>query len=300
MKISCFSFIRDGVRLGYPFEESIRSALPLCDEFIIAVGASDDGTLERLQAMEEPKLRLIPTHWNETCRAHGFVYGQQKMIAQFNCTGDWAFYLEGDEVLHEDDLGSLREAMEFYLDDQEVEALVFDYYHFYGDPNHLHVTAAAYRKAARVIRNSLRSMAPDGLYWAVIKDKSWTGGRNKRRTRYPRAAALNIPIYHYGNARDERFLKAKAAAGNQYWKKDVFASSYGNVDSGAVAPFTGSHPAVVRPWLATHANPSFSFDPDHEMSSRERKHKMLGVLERKYGWDFSKRHFKIVKEYKRD
>jgi hypothetical protein len=25
----------------------------------------------------------------------GYVYGQQKMIAQFNCTGDWAFYIEG-------------------------------------------------------------------------------------------------------------------------------------------------------------------------------------------------------------
>ena len=300
MKISCFSFIRDGVRLGYPFEESIRSVLPLCDEFIIAVGESDDGTLERLQAMNEPRLSIIPTRWNETCRAHGFVYGQQKVIAQYNCSGDWAFYLEGDEVLHEDDLDRIREAMAHYLEDREVEVLTFNYHHFYGDAGHVHMPPATYRRAARVIRNSLRSMAPDGLYWAVIKDKTWYGGRNKRRTRYPRAAALDIPIYHYGNARHERFLQAKAAAGNQYWEKDVFYSSYGEVDPEAVAPFTGSHPAAVESWLETHANPSFGFNPDYSLSSRERKHRKLRVLEQKFGWDFSKRHFKIIRHFGED
>jgi glycosyltransferase involved in cell wall biosynthesis len=297
MKVSCFSFIREGVRLGYPFEESIRSALPLCDEFVIAVGESDDGTLERLQAMNEPKLRLIPTRWNEACRTHGFVYGHQKVIAQYNCVGDWAFYLEGDEVLHEDDLDRLRGAMAHYLDDTEVEALVFDYFHFYGDAEHLHLPPATYRRAARVIRNSLRSFAPDGLYWAVIKDRTWYGGRNKRRTRYPRAAALNIPLYHYGNARHARYLLAKAEAGNRYWEKDVFYSTYGRVDPQAVAAYTGSHPAVVQPWLQSHANPAFGFDPEYRPSRRERKHRRLRVLERKFGWDFSKRHFKVVREY---
>lgn len=297
MKISCFSFIRDGVRLGYPFEESIRSALPLCDEFVVAVGASDDGTWERLQAMHEPKVRLLPTQWNEQCRSHGFVYAQQKMIAQYNCTGDWAFYLEGDEVLHERDIERLRRAMEHYLDDQEVEALAFDYFHFYGDARHLHVSSQAYRRAARVIRNRLRSIAPDGLYWAVIRDRTWHGGRNKRRTRYPRAAALNIPIYHYGNARDPRFLKIKAATGNQYWAKDVFYGTYGDIDPEQIGSFEGSHPAVMEAWLRTHASPGFEFNPQHRLTRRERKHRLLAKLEQRFGWDFSKKHFKVIREY---
>lgn len=300
MKVSGFSFIRDGVRLGYPFEESIRSALPVCDEFIIAVGAGDDGTLERLQAMNEPKLRLIQTHWNENCRTHGFVYGHQKMIAQYNCTGDWAFYVEADEVLHEDDLEKLRGAMEHYLDDTEVEALAFDYFHFYGDVGHIHKPPATYRRAARVIRNSLRSIAPDGLYWAVIKDKTWYGSRNKRRTRYPSAAALGIPVYHYGNARHARYLEDKATVGNQYWEKDVFYYHYGNVDPEAVTVFDGNHPEIMKSWLQSHANPSFEFNPDYQPSSRERKHRRLRILERKFGWDFSKRHFKLIREYQQD
>jgi glycosyltransferase involved in cell wall biosynthesis len=298
MKISCFSFIRDGVKLGYPFEESIRSALPICDEFIIAVGASDDGTWERLQAMNEPKLKLLPAQWNEQCRSHGFVYGQQKMVAQYNCTGDWAFYLEGDEVLHEQDLERLRSAMEHYLEDQDVEVLAFDYYHFYGDANHLRVSSQAYRKAARIIRNRLRSIAPDGLYWAVIKDKSWHGGRNKRRSRYPKAAALNIPMYHYGNARDVRFLKKKAATGNQYWANSVFYDSYGDIDPGQIGLFSGTHPAVMESWLQTHASQGFEFNPDHRLTRREKKHRHLARLEKRFGWDFSKRHFKVIRRYK--
>jgi glycosyltransferase involved in cell wall biosynthesis len=298
MKISCFSFIRDGVKLGYPFEESIRSALPICDEFVIAVGASDDGTWERLQAMNEPKLKLLPAQWNEQCRSHGFVYGQQKMVAQYNCTGDWAFYLEGDEILHEQDIDRLRSAMEHYLEDREVEVLAFDYFHFYGDANHLHVSSQAYRKAARIIRNRLRSFAPDGLYWAVIKDKSWHGGRNKRRSRYPKAAALNIPIYHYGNARDVRFLKKKAATGNQYWANSVFYDSYGDIDPSQIGLFRGTHPAVMESWLQTHASKGFDFNPDHRLTRREKKHRHLARLEKWLGRDFSKRHFKVIRRYK--
>jgi len=297
MNISGFSFIRDGVKLGYPFEESIRSVLPLCDEFIIAVGDSDDETWDRLVAMNEPRLRLLPAQWNEQCRSHGFVYGQQKMMAQYNCTGDWAFYLEGDEVLHEEDLDRLRAAMQHYLDDGEVEALAFDYYHFYGDKDHLHVSSQAYRRATRIIRNRIRSIAPDGLYWAVIKDKTWHGGRNKRRTRYPRAAALNIPIYHYGNARDQRFLQKKAAAGNQYWASDVFYASYGDIDPEQIGEFSGTHPAVMEGWLRTHASPGFEFNPAHRLTRREKKHRLLAKLEKRFGRDFSKRHFKLIRDY---
>jgi hypothetical protein len=38
MKISGFSFVRNGIKLYYPVIESIQSILPICDEFIIAVG----------------------------------------------------------------------------------------------------------------------------------------------------------------------------------------------------------------------------------------------------------------------
>jgi len=136
MKVSAFTFIRNGEMLGYPFIESIQSALPIVDEFVIAVGKSEDQTLERIRSIPSNKIRIIETEWNEVMQDRGFVYAQQKMIAQFNCTGDWAFYLEGDEVLHEKDLNTIRDTMQRHLNNPEVEALYFDYYHFYGKPDH--------------------------------------------------------------------------------------------------------------------------------------------------------------------
>ena len=77
VSISGFSFIRNGVSLGFPFIESIRSLLPLVDELVIAVGRSDDDTLARIQALGEPKIRIIETVWNEHMGDRGFVYAQQ-------------------------------------------------------------------------------------------------------------------------------------------------------------------------------------------------------------------------------
>ena len=156
MKVSGFTFLRDAVSNGYPFEESIRSLLPIVDEYVIAVGQSSDDTLGRVHAIGDTKIRVIETSWNEKMQDRGYVYGQQKMIAQFSCNGDWAFYLEGDEVLHEADLKKIKSTMERYQDDPEVEALYFDFLHFYGTPSQLGI--AGYRRAPRIIKNSIRSI----------------------------------------------------------------------------------------------------------------------------------------------
>jgi hypothetical protein len=295
MKVSCFSFLRDGVHLGYPFVESIRSALPICDEFVIAVGKSRDDTLEQLRGMNEPKLRLIETTWNEKMRSHGFVYGQQKMIAQYNCTGDWAFYLEGDEILHEAELDTIRGAMEKHLDDPAVEVLTFDYYHFYGNPETIKISAQAYRKAARIIRNDVRSIAPDGLYWAVMKGKNFLGRRNKRRNRYPYAAETGAHIYHYGDCRHEKYMANKAETVNQYWKDNLWSPAYGNIDPQSLGPFPGTHPAIILPWLEQHGNHELVLNPDYELTSRDKKHRLTRRLETLLGRDLSKRHFKLIK-----
>ncbi|MEK7380883.1 MAG: glycosyltransferase, partial [Gemmatimonadota bacterium] len=101
MKVSGFTFVRNGIGLGYPFEASIRSILPIVDEFVVCVGAGEDATRDRVTAIGDPRIRMVDSVWNEGMRDRGFVYAQQKMIAHFNCTGDWAFYLEADEVVHE-------------------------------------------------------------------------------------------------------------------------------------------------------------------------------------------------------
>jgi len=47
MKISGFSFVRNGSKLYYPVRESIESMLPLCDEIYVAVGKGDPDDTSR-------------------------------------------------------------------------------------------------------------------------------------------------------------------------------------------------------------------------------------------------------------
>jgi len=272
--------------LGYPFVESIVSALPLCDEFVVAVGLSEDDTLARVQAIADPKLRILSTRWNEQMVAQGYVYAQQKMIAQFNCTGDWALYLECDEVLHENDLSAIHESMKRHLADPRVEALVFDYYHFFGSPDWIAVSPGWYRRAPRIIRNNIRNYSPDGLFFVVMD-------RNKRG-RYPRAALAAGAIYHYGHVRSTAKMQAKIQNVSRYWGHEPQPFTRYAIDPKALRPFSGRHPAVMRRWLSEEAAQGFEPDPSHVLSRRDRRYRLIMRIGDWLGRDLSRKHFKLL------
>lgn len=284
--ISGFTFIRNGVELGFPFEASIRSLLPLVDEFVVVVGKSNDDTLARIHAIGSPKIRVIETIWNERMADRGFVYAQQKMIAQFACTGDWAFYLEGDEVVHEAELANIRASVDKHHNNPAVEALVFDYFHFYGTPDFVANSPAWYRRECRLIRNTIRSYAPDGQYWLITSDHK--KGRN------PQAALANAHIYHYGWVRSNEAMQKKLDQVSKFWSHGAPTIRYSQFDAQVLQPFTGTHPELVKPWLESSAEKSFTIDPDYKLTKREKRHRWLMKLEKAFGLDFSRKHFKLV------
>ncbi len=291
MKVSGFTFLRNGQKLGYPYAPSIRSILPIVDEFVVALGPCDDDTEKLLREIGDPKIHIIPTQWNERIQPDyslkGFVYGQQKSIALFNSTGDWAFYLEADEVVHEDDLPKIRVAMERHLNNPRVEALVFDYLHFYGNANTYAWSPRWYRTEARIIRNSIPAWGPEGLFF-VVQD-------THRRGRFPRAAHTGVTIYHYGWVRGESQMNLKAAATHKYWDdKPAAPVDYAQIDPATLKLFTGTHPQVVRDWLPP-AEGIFRADPDYKLSSRERKHRFMLKLEQWLGIRFNKKHYRLVR-----
>jgi glycosyltransferase involved in cell wall biosynthesis len=214
MKVSGFTFLRNGQKLGYPFVASIRSLLPLVDEFVIALGPCDDDTEKMLREIGDPKIRIIPTQWNEKIRGDysvkGFVYGQQKSIALFNCTGDWAFYLEADEVLHENDLPKIRAAMEKYLNDERVEALAFDYLHFYGNKNTIAWSPGWYRSEVRIIRNTIPRGRARRCFFNVLD--------RPQKIALPARGAHGRDDFHYGWVRSEAQMNLKSARVQKYWE----------------------------------------------------------------------------------
>jgi len=289
MKVSGCTFLRNAKRLGYPFAESIRSILPIVDEFIVALGPSDDGTEEGILEIGDPKIRIIHTQWNEGIRndlkLKGFVYGQQKTIALYNCTGDWAFYLEGDELVHEDDLPKIQAAMRTHLDNPQVEALFFHYTHFWGNKNTIVSCPSWYRTAPRIVRNNLTVFAPDGLYFMVMD--------TELRGRYPRAAAAGARIFHYGNMRPKEQYDLKVMAVFKYWSNTPKFIDYGDIDPQILKPFTGTHPRTVQAWLPP-AEGLFQPPPGRRLTVDDRRHRVMARIEGWLGLDLTHKHYKRV------
>lgn len=247
VRVSGFSFVRNAVDLYYPVVESIRSALPICDEFVMAAGDSSDGTTALLRAIDDPRLRVIETVWDQSQFVRGASNAVQTNIALDACGGDWCFYLQADEVVHEDDLEPLRERLRAYRDDPRVDGLLFEYLHFYADYDHVQRGHAWYRREVRVVRGRR------GI-------RSWKSAQGFRRADGSklRVVPAGARIFHYGWVRPPRRMTAKAralaevhlgAAGARAHVPDVdqgydFGQLHGR------ARFTGTHPAVMRERIA--------------------------------------------------
>ena len=286
MRVSAFTFLKNGQILGYPFIESIMSILPIVDEFVINIGECEDDTLQLVKSISSSKIRIIESKWSDKMIDRGYVYGQQKMIAQFNCTGDWLFYIEGDEVYHEDDLNKIRDSMGLHLADTQVEALVLDFYHFYGNSNSYLDSPGWYRSEARIIKSSVRSYAPDGLFWLVL-EKNKIG-------RYPRAKKVNAHCYHYGWVRSEYQMNLKSEKVQKYWGKEPVKIDYSQIDQTIIKEFKGSHPSIMSNWLPKKKG-LYSADKSYKLNKKQKKHRQIIKLEELLGLELSKKHFKLVK-----
>jgi hypothetical protein len=285
MEVSAFTFIKNGQILGYPFIQSIKSILPIVDEFIINVGQSEDKTLDMIRSIKDKKVRIIESKWNDGMQDRGYVYGQQKMIAQFNCTGDWAFYIEGDEVYHEKDLDQIKKSMQMYLHDSNVEALVFDFSHFYGNANSVLDSPGWYRSEARIIKNSIRSYAPDGLFWLILD--------SNKKGRYPRAKKTGVTCYHYGWVRSEEQMNLKSSKIQKYWGGKPLLIDYSQIDQSIIKEFKGSHPKVLQEWIPKVSG-IYKADSNYKLTSKQKKHRISIKVENLFGLDLSKKHYKLV------
>ena len=203
MKISGFTFCRNAIKYDYPIVESIQSILPIVDEFIVNVGESEDETLKRIQSIGDPKISIVESVWDESLKKDGLIFSQQTNIALRRCTGDWAFYLQADEVVHEEDLPGLVEAMKKALGNPETLGLSFRYLHFYAD--YYSVNPWFYRRAVRIIRNNgeVESFG-DAVGFCSKRTKEFLHPKDRQR-----CLDSGARIFHYGYVKDPRVLVEK-------------------------------------------------------------------------------------------
>jgi len=276
MKISGFSFVRDAIRLDYPIVEAITSILPFCDEFCVAVGKSDDGTLETIRAIQDKKIKIIETVWDPKYFVHGAINAQQTNIALSRCTGDWCFYIQADEVVHEKYLPKVRKAMEKYLSHPQVEGLLFDYIHFWGSYETYQKAHGWYRHEVRAIRNGL----------GITSWKSAQGfRRNGQKLRVVHSGAT---IYHYGWVRHPRLMRRKQVAldslhHDQQWVNRRHPDKEAEFQFGSLkhlARFSESHPRVMHQRIA---NKNWTIQEKPAVRHRHHRlgNRMLSFIENK-------------------
>lgn len=259
MKISGFSFVRNGVKLYYPVVEAIRSILPICSEFVVAVGQgdADDTTRQEIAAIGEPKVRIIDTVWEEQFFKKGIINSLQTDIAMKECSGDWLFYLQADEVVHERFLPAIQKRCEDLLEKPQVEGLLFRYRHFWGDYDHYHQGHGWYPHEIRIVRKlpQIHSyQSAQSFRWFDHYDNP----RQEEGTRKLRVAAVDAEIYHYGWVRPPRLMQSKSQAldtvhwgsqrAREHYAKAPKYFDYGPLDR--LAMFQGTHPAVMKEMIA--------------------------------------------------
>lgn len=290
MKVSGFTFVRNAVKFDYPVVEAIESILPICDEFVVALGNCDDETQALVQRIASDKIKIIHTVWDDALREGGrtFALETDKALRAISPDADWAFYIQADEVVHEEYLPVIQEAMRKYKDDRSVDGLLFNYLHFYGSYDYIGEAYRWYRREVRVIRNM-----PE-IY--SYKDAQ---GFRKRPNLKIRAKLIDAYVYHYGWVREPKAMQGKQRSFNHFYFDDEWiarnipaadAFDYSGID--ALRQFTGTHPRVMQPRINAM---NWKFSHDISKKNFKLKDRLKRWIEGLTGWRIGEfRNYKIV------
>ena len=242
MKVCGFTIVKNAAKFYYPIKESILSILPLCDKFIIALGDcdSDDTTRELLESIGSPKIEIFDTVWDKSLQKGGKVLAVEtnKAFDAIPAEYDWCFYLQADEVIHEEYHSEIKAAMEKYLNDTEVEGLLFKYRHFWGTYDYIGINRQWYRQEIRIIRND-----------KAIRSYGDAQGFRKNDKKL-KVAPVNAYVNHYGWVRPPEIMSKKNQNFAKLYHDDIddsapiVAFNFDEVD--AVKKFEGTHPAAMQ------------------------------------------------------
>lgn len=297
MKISGFSFGRNTSKLYYPIKESIESILPICDEFIFALGKGDedDNTRELIESIGSDKIKIIDTEWDTKAFPNGTENAHQTDIAIAHCSGDWLFYVQADEVVHEQYLPIIQERCEQLLNDDRVEGLLFNYRHFFGDYLHYINHHGWYQQEIRIIRNKpdIHSFESAQSFRRIpnFDGKSY---RKQEGSFKLKVAEVDAFIYHYGWVRPPKYMQSKKKAldsihkgdqkANELYKEAEEEFDYGPLKK--MKKFKGTHPKVMEEKMKDFSwghqlNYTNNIMPNRPKFKHEKtKYRLISFLER--------------------
>jgi hypothetical protein len=275
VEISGFTIVRNATRLDFPLEASLRSVLPVVNELIVNVGASEDDTAERVYAIGDPKLRVLQTTWDP--RRGPAMLADETQRAMAGCRSPWGIYIQADEVFADGGAERVRAVIERCDADPRVEGILVDYQHFYGGFDTVARNRKWYRREVRAVRL--------GRDVDVRSFRDAQGFRVGPDQRHIRAVSSGAVMHHYGWARPDWALQAKWLE-NQ--SRHLGEGAPNDVLSRlpwipGIEPFTGQHPAAMREWIAARRTAAPLIAPRRFDRQHVRLHASR-LIERLTGW----------------
>ena len=243
MKIAGFTIIKNAVVNDFPIVEAIKSILPVVDEMIVLIGDSTDATIALIESIGDPKIKIHHSVWDKNLRKGGVVLAVEtdKAFQYIDASFDWAFYIQGDEVVHEKYHPAIMEACHKYKSDDAVQGLLFKYKHFFGTYDYVGDSRKWYAHEVRIIRNNKKITA--------YRDAQ---GFRIGKIKLP-VAAINAAIYHYGWVKSPEQMRKKQKESSVFWHDDtqmqkIISSpdyyDFSGFDS--LEKFTDTHPIVMK------------------------------------------------------
>ena len=290
MNVNGFSFIKNAIKYDFPVVESIKSALPLCDKFYVAVGKSEDDTLNLIKSIDKNKIVIIETEWEEHVSEGGSVLALEtdKAFRALPVETDWAIYIQGDELFHEQDYETIRNAMKLYHNNSKVEGLLLNYLHFYGSYSYVAESYVLYPKEIRVLR-----------YNPAIYSYKDAQGFRKGDNQKLKVKQIEATIYHYGHVRPPKVMQAKFQNSSRFYNDEEWIKKTFPKDSfdylehvGELKRFQSEHPKLVQPRI-DRLNWEFDYDPS--MNNPSFKKRLKHFLRRYLGIDLGYKNYILLR-----
>jgi hypothetical protein len=290
MKVGGFTIVRNAVKNDYPVVEAITSVLPLCDEFVVAVGESEDSTLDLIRNINSDKIRIIETIWDDSYREGGrtFALETDKAFQAITADADWCFYIQADEVLHEKYYSTILTAMNAFKEVTAVDGLLFNYKHFYGSYDYVGESWQWYRREIRIIKNDKN----------IFSYKDAQGFRKKPNLKL-NVKLIDACIYHYGWVKNPQLMQRKINNWYRYYRNDSWINNYASKSEefdysqvSSLELFDEDHPAVMRSRIA---DKNWKFDHDISMKKYSLKERIKRFLSNILGYRVGEyKNYKII------
>ena len=264
--ISAGTFCLNPLELDYPIIEIIHNMLNFATQVIVVDAGSTDGTVEKLKKIDarvevyySPWPRKFK-RWSPTNQTEAV---QRNKVLE-KCKGDWVFFFDADEIIHENYHSIIKQ----YVCDVRYDMYDIPMIHLYRCKRDNKIEIC--RKVLGHTGIKSRPMLyrnHKGLYYGQLRRSSPCMheeliGEGKSRNRAKRILQVYSPtedeinVLHYGQCRWGKCVaKSLNLWGARYTQQDVFNKFDETKD---LLPdlgyplFLDSHPQSIEGWIVDH------------------------------------------------